>query len=118
MSKLYRTEIGIFVKETGHNKTQIARTMITIIFPFLLLVPAERRWMLEIPKLNQLLVLITVGVCNVGSLLEQIKKASGLWHKVTDLSSVFFYIRVGNEDHEQFAFTCNSIHSQFCIRAI
>lgn len=50
--------------------------------------------MLEIPKLNQLLVLITVGVCNVGSLLEQIKKASGLWHKVTDLSSVFFYIRV------------------------
>lgn len=46
-----------------------------------------------------------VGVCNVGSLLEQIKKASGLWHKVTDLSSVFFYIRsLGNEDHEQFAF--------------
>lgn len=74
--------------------------------------------MLEIPKLNQLLVLITAGVCNVGSLLEQINKASGLWHKVTDLSNVLFYIRIGNKDHEQFAFTCNSIHSQFCIMAV
>ena len=82
------------------------------------LVPAEIRWMLEIPKLNQLLVLITAGVCNVGSLLEQINKASGLWHKVTNLSNVLFYIHIGNEDHEQFAFTCNNTHLQFCIRAV
>ena len=74
--------------------------------------------MLEIPKLNQLLVLITAGVCNVGSLLEQINKASGLWHKVTNLSNVLFYIHIGNEDHEQFAFTCNSTHLQFCFRAV
>ena len=45
MSKLYRTEIGTFVKETHHDKTQKARMMITIIFPFLLVSGPSRNKM-------------------------------------------------------------------------
>lgn len=45
MSKLYQTEIGIFVKEICHDKIQKARMMITIIFPFLLLSGPSRNKM-------------------------------------------------------------------------